>query len=363
MKLNLYLTLAFLLWGGITNAQNFCLDLEQLSIDGSTITFRIMISGTEEFGLGSSNFQFSFNEDAISNPLLVSTPLSEFPPYFYSSHTVTNPAEGEASFNIELASANDFSFLVTEVQAEIAQISFEILDLGMDMELAWSYNGSSTETVVYHENEVDQLLAEDIPCLEVSEAILPISLAQFDVEKRDADALLSWSTVTEINFSHFEIESSFDLSTWDKLGEQNGYGNSVVRRDYSFVDINPSSAFDFKSDVYYRLKSVDVDGTYSYSQLRVLTFKDELENFKLELFPNPARDYVNISYKGSNYKNLQLKIMDNAGKIVFTKSIVEAEGKSLLELNITDLREGIYFLQLTSANESIATKKLLKAEN
>src|SRR5690606_7905810 len=141
-----------------------------------------------------------------------------------------------------------------------------------------------------------------------------------------------WQTTGETNTAHFEMEHGTDGDNFEMIGKVNTSGNNRTgNNDYSFNDYNPASGINF-----YRLKMVDKDGEFTYSN----TEKVELikKNF-VRLFPNPATDIVTLQGV-KNYT--RVKISNLQGAELMSKTFSGNE----LKLNISSLPAGVYLLQL-----------------
>jgi len=126
-------------------------------------------------------------------------------------------------------------------------------------------------------------------------APLPIELLSFDANRVNKMVYLKWSTVSEINNQGFEIERTTDLTNWDNIGFVNGAGNSNEILNYSFDDPLSDAIFKNYQHVYYRLKQVDFDGSYTYTNIKNITLNDnESSEIMISVFPNPSSDFVNI---------------------------------------------------------------------
>ncbi len=104
--------------------------------------------------------------------------------------------------------------------------------------------------------------------------------------KKDSTSLLTWITSTELNSDYFEIERSTDAKSWINLGIVQAAGNSNAKNNYNFVDSIPESGLN-----YYRLKMVDLDGTFAYSRIKSVNFP---EFSWAKLYPNPVNDVLQI---------------------------------------------------------------------
>ena len=119
---------------------------------------------------------------------------------------------------------------------------------------------------------------------------LPVSLLSFKATatKNNRQALLEWITSVEINNDRFEVERSANALDWKKLSTLSGKGNNTERAYYTYTDESP-----LLNTSYYRLKQIDFDGTYTYSQIKALSFEEELSS-ALTAYPNPTSGTVTI---------------------------------------------------------------------
>ncbi len=107
---------------------------------------------------------------------------------------------------------------------------------------------------------------------------LPIELTHFQAQIQNKTALLTWQTATETHNEGFEVQRSKDGTTWEKIGWQDGQGDSQTPYDYTYTDENPLSGTS-----YYRLKQIDFDGAFSHSDV----VKVEYESNGISIYPNP----------------------------------------------------------------------------
>lgn len=150
---------------------------------------------------------------------------------------------------------------------------------------------------------------------------LPLRMLAFAARNDKDQVTLNWKTENEVNTSHFVIERSVDGSNYESLGQvaalNNGTGGS-----YGFADGSPKTGTAF-----YRLKQVDADGKYVYSN--VLTVKRTAANL-LTLLPNPAGDYVKIS--GATTGRVNVKIYSTDGRLMIAGTYAPGEPISLGKL-------------------------------
>jgi len=113
---------------------------------------------------------------------------------------------------------------------------------------------------------------------------LPVELTSFTAKVSGGKVQLDWTTATEINNSGFDIERSFDGSTFTSVGFVKGNGTTTEPREYSFID-----KFEFKAtqSIYYRLKQFDYDGSVNYSNIISVVVEMPLEYSLDQNYPNP----------------------------------------------------------------------------
>jgi len=182
---------------------------------------------------------------------------------------------------------------------------------------------------------------------------LPVELTNFDAMFVGNKVQLNWSTATEVNNYGFEILRSTQ-NDWEKIGFVAGHGNSNSPKDYSFTDANAP-----KGNVSYRLKQIDTDGSFSFSD--VVSVNNALaKSFKLySPYPNPFNPSTTIKYSIPSASIVSLKIYDVIGNEV--ASLVNEKkdaGEYEVNFNAKDLPSGIYFSTLRS-NGNVQTQKLI----
>ena len=176
---------------------------------------------------------------------------------------------------------------------------------------------------------------------------LPVKLASFNVDKvENSFSRLTWTTSAELNSNKFEIEHSTNGKVWKSISSIAAKGHSNQLVDYSFVHTTPVNG-----NNYYRLKMLDIDGSFDYSPIRNVTFSNRLS---LSVYPNPAIEKLNIKIAGVNDWNdiENLKIYDMKGNAVYTAlSITRGE------VNVSQLGTGSYIILVKMKNgETINSK-------
>jgi hypothetical protein len=164
---------------------------------------------------------------------------------------------------------------------------------------------------------------------------LAIELLSFEASALETQVKLNWTTASETNNSHFDIERSADGIHFEFLTSVGafGNGNSTEVRQYDELDNNPLNDLS-----YYRLKQVNIDGTYKYTDIRSVVFNPKHE---ISINPNPAINNLIINVNAS-YLNTKIKIIDVLGKELAAVTLNEYSNS----VNVSALPSGIYYLVL-----------------
>jgi Secretion system C-terminal sorting domain len=181
--------------------------------------------------------------------------------------------------------------------------------------------------------------------------LLPVKLVAFSGVVNGCENRLSWSTSQEQNSKWFEIEKSTDGRNYSSIGRVTAAGNSNSLLTYSFSDISASGG-----NNYYRLKQVDIDDRFIYSETVQLTSK--CREPKASVYPNPvgARQDANV-------------IIENFGKTVYGY-LYDAAGKQLQQVrltngtnkvNVSSYASGNYMLKINDENNNTASLKITVA--
>jgi hypothetical protein len=178
---------------------------------------------------------------------------------------------------------------------------------------------------------------------------LPVELTKFTVQSYKNGALLSWTTNSEINNSHFEIETSYDGINWENIGIVQGAGNSFEINNYQFIDNKIGSGIQ-----YYRLKQLDFDGTEAHSNIRHLSFDNKTKPTSFIAFQNQNNKIeVQAKFNGMG----EAFLIDTRGKIIANTSFISTDKTGLnLEFSTNNLAEGVYFVKIKSGNALLGQK-------
>ena len=191
-------------------------------------------------------------------------------------------------------------------------------------------------------------LKVDAFCLTVTEGgTLPIRLHDFTASKQNKSVDLNWQTSNEQNSKHFDVEFSKDGSIFESIGRVNAAGSSSTLKNYSLAHLSPVNGIN-----YYRLRMVDVDGTFKYSAVRTVKFSTTI---LITAMPNPTTDRVYIT--------------SNEAGVLQSVALFSINGKLLQQLNnftlgksidLSNYPTSLYILKLVDKNGNTEVIKVVK---
>ncbi|MBD2767477.1 T9SS type A sorting domain-containing protein [Hymenobacter sp. BT664] len=177
---------------------------------------------------------------------------------------------------------------------------------------------------------------------------LPVELKAFEVSALGRDAVLNWTTASELRNERFEIERSFDARSFEGVGTERGQGSSTRPTDYRFIDAGAGrQGYPL---VYYRLRQVDTDGTASWSPVRVVKFTS-FTKATVALHPNPAPGHTTLDLTDLSAGAYQVWILDLMGRQVGADVLA---APSEHPLNIEHLLPGTYVVRVVGQNVNLA---------
>ncbi len=178
---------------------------------------------------------------------------------------------------------------------------------------------------------------------------LPVELISFKGFNDEGHVLLTWQTAQEIDNDRFEIERRSEDGSYEVVGTLKGVGNSINVENYSFTDAIP-----FYGSNFYRLKQVDFDGQFEFSDAIFVHVPDD---GTLQVFPNPFSKTINIKL-GDQEELLGMLLYDVSGKVIVVTNNLDNE-LSEATLSIYDeIEEGIYFLKIFTDRREVMQRMI-----
>lgn len=185
--------------------------------------------------------------------------------------------------------------------------------------------------------------------------VVPVTLVDFTGKLSGKTITLNWKTASEINFSYFEVEKSFDGSNFNSFVRVQSKGGPSAVSLYTVSDKNP-----YPENCYYRLKIVNADGGYSYSSvIRIKTSKKAI--VLNTVYPNPVIHNASLQFYSGIQQRIIVKVFNVQGICIISKSVNLQKGITNDILMTNSLSAGTYFLRITNPeNDNIHTATLIK---
>ncbi|QQS35016.1 MAG: T9SS type A sorting domain-containing protein [Ignavibacteriales bacterium] len=183
----------------------------------------------------------------------------------------------------------------------------------------------------------------------------PVEMSSFIAVYSNGSVQLNWSTASELNNQGFEIERSTNKTDWIKIGFKEGQGTTTEQQNYSYTDdVNGINI----SKLYYRLKQMDYDGSYEFTDIVEVTVAP-LKFSLSQNYPNPFNPSTNISWQSPVGSHQTLKVYDVLGREVATLvNEYRDAGSYEVEFDASQLASGVYYYQLRTEKFS-ETKKMM----
>ncbi|MEM6722751.1 MAG: T9SS type A sorting domain-containing protein [Bacteroidota bacterium] len=360
-------------------AQNLNFSIGNKTSTNTYLTFDVLLSSDVPFKLGSGQVYFNFNPIAFgawihtNSNVSVSFPdgsvlnqqyLSFLP--IYNNFILNDNTGDRFSFSwqqafssgaIETENINNTPVLLFQVRMNFEpggstqpdDLCFEAGDLFDDQ--TFTACGPTTATVADCFSEPGMQLIDDLFTCDVP---LPIELLDFRAEAQaDFTTLLQWQTALEINNDFFTVERAFDGINFIEIARISGRGNSQEIHFYKTVDDRPRVGIN-----YYRLKQTDFDGSFSFSEIRSVSFKQD-QPFELHVFPNPTTVQLNIRLNASLEQG-QILLFNSTGQLVKSQLLEANAEQAQLQLNA--LPGGIYWLSIETGGQHFQEKIIVLKE-
>ncbi|NNG27821.1 MAG: T9SS type A sorting domain-containing protein, partial [Ignavibacteriaceae bacterium] len=184
---------------------------------------------------------------------------------------------------------------------------------------------------------------------------VPVELVSFNASVNENSVTLSWITATELNNSGFEVERSGEVEDWERIGFVSGNGTTTEINYYSYTDENLLAG-----SYVYRLKQVDLDGTYEYSKIISVDIITSIEFELSQNYPNPFNPSTSIKFSIPEGSQVSLRIYNSLGQEIkeLVNRFMEA-GIHTVNFNAVGLNSGMYFYKLNAGEFNQVRKMTL----
>ena len=210
-------------------------------------------------------------------------------------------------------------------------------------------------TNVYGFSSVDALgcdygfTSEEFVCIKT-----PIELLRFTGTAQSDGNLLKWVTATESENDYFTLLRSTNGEEFKAIATVDGAGNSLSELSYAHLDVNPPAGI-----AYYQLQQTDFNGNSTFSEV-IRVSRHEEQSGIVQLFPIPAKDAITITHASSETQSININVYDLAGKLLINANENVLNGVNSIDLDISQLSAGVYFLSIENGGERSISKFVVK---
>jgi hypothetical protein len=284
----------------------------------------------------------SFCEGSVRTPVLLDiNPLPEVPNISCNGVTATFTPQSPNCQPTPCASALEYS---------ANGINWSTGPTFTNADPGWAGFGSPFNSLVYIRPSATPSCFMYVTYFSPCAAPLPAQLFHFTGHVNTAgNTELQWKTAQEQHVSHFEIEKRTDYSGFSKISSVKAKGNTSEITSYSGIDPQP-----YHGNNYYRLKIVDENGEYAYSNVVVVN-KDADQTEILALYPNPAMDQIRLDMQMVKDERTTVQVIDALGHTVIETPLVLKSGFQQHTIPVQALAAGRYVLRI-----SLSTQTLIK---
>jgi hypothetical protein len=267
----------------------------------------------------------------------------------HPSVTITHTGHGEISVNDN--GPNGTLFPAGSAPVEVLQINFNNTVGTPTGGFGWLMSTANSGVIGYFPVDGSNLWPVVIQGAQAQS--LPLELTDFSAKAAEKNIDLFWETKNENNFNGFDIERSENGGQdFQKIGFEKGKGGSTTT-NYRFTDTDVKAGIDY----YYRLKMLDFDGKFTFSNIQTARLLDYGQH-QPSVFPNPVSDILQVDWNG--FEADRISIFDIAGREIMILNGLE---DVRTEISVGSLAEGWYFLRVFSVQGEAAVFRFLKKRN
>jgi len=225
---------------------------------------------------------------------------------------------------------------------------------GTDWILQESNTTKTLRDICFTDGVTGWIAGDGCTILHTTNGGLPVELTSFTAISNGKEVILNWSTATELNNLGFEIQRSTEGNEFFTVGFIKGCGTTSGQHTYTYSDTHLDNG-----KYYYRLKQVNYDGSYEYSDFIEVDFRAFSSYLLAQNYPNPFNPITSIGFSVPEKSNVKIIILNAIGEEVAVVLNEEKEaGYHQVQYNASNLPSGVYFYQLKAA-DFIETKKML----
>lgn len=353
-----YVVILLMTFGTIFAQTEATVTLPDLAVaPGASINVPITV--TTAYSIGAAQFVVQYNSDVLS---FVSAQVGAGAPGFSVSNINTDlpfqataPGTDEnALVQISGGATNSF----TGNNREVVVLNFEVIGSSNDSS-PLVFDEGATRTYLSTVDFQD-ISGNDINFVNGSvSSIVPVELSSFNAYVEQGQIILEWNTESETDNFGFEIQRKNNDDIFNKVGFVPGHGTTLAQNNYQFIDSNLSNG-----TYYYRLKQIDHDGSYQFSETKTVTILASLKYNLFQNYPNPFNPETVIKFEIPEASHVNLVIYNSLGEEI-KKLINEKKNDGIYEIKWDGknkdgvvMPSGVY-LYLLSTGEHREVRKMI----
>lgn len=262
--------------------------------------------------------------------------------------TVTDPSSANTYYKLEVSRDGSISFSDLDsgrisYNNGVATYKYDISNVSTDLTQP-NANGNIYRLVVATSSDnlanPDCNNFNDYKLVVVSAGLAPVELVYFNGTYSNGVASLNWQTSQEINNNRFELYRSLDGNDFELAATIAGAGNSSTPINYSYQDhINLNG-----NNVYYKLKQIDINGNFTFSNVIRLSTGNNNESFKI--YPNPVVNNFTASFSASQSGQATMLIRNMNGQTLYKQTINVINGNNAVSVSVPQLITGMYCVSI-----------------
>lgn len=300
------------------------------------------VAGGNDLGLDDISFNVCQSKITVNGPAVGTEGSTVSPTYTITDASQTNTVyQWQVSRNAGITFTNITGGTIIYTNG-VATLSYDITNVSSDLSQP-NANGNIYRLVVaasrgglitpdcHYFNDYILVVAEGGPT--------PVKLTSFNGDYSNGVARLNWQTSQELNNDRFELYRSYDGNNFELATSIAGAGNSSVPKNYTYQD-----HINLDGNVYYKLKQVDIDGKFSFSNIIKLSSNDAKASFKI--YPNPVVNNFAASFSAPKSGVATLLIRNTSGQTVYKKSLSIVKGDNTVSIGAQQFSTGMYYINI-----------------
>ncbi len=198
----------------------------------------------------------------------------------------------------------------------------------------------------------------DIGAYEFTAVPLSVNLLSFNASLAKSDVRTEWIAASEKNAASYIVERSENVTFFEAIGTVKAIGNSNDPLTYNFTDLNIAN-ISKSNTLYYRLKMLDLDGTFEYSKIATVSLKHTATT-NFEVYPNPFKDAVAITLSAIAEGNATIRISDVTGRILRVENRNVQSGTNHVTIDgLNGFAAGAYYISV-EVDGNVQTARMIK---